>query len=681
MPCRAEKARISLPWLLLGAIAVTFGCTDTTVPDLPGPATKIEIVTAAPAEAKAGEPFAQAPVIRVVDAKGRVVATPTVVTLSITTGEGALGGTVEQTTADGIATFDPVWISGTVGPLTLTVSAPGLESAKMDVVLVPGPAAALNFVGPTSFTDTVAAVLVPQVRVVDASGNGVAGIVVQFSASGQYTSNSGVIEGPVDTTDASGFASPTSWTLPSAAQNTYFFRATWSGGQNTITVTTVLGGPARVDAAYGGIGTPGGATNIRVIVHDRASNQLSGVKVDLVVVEGGGTVSPSSVYSAIRGYSEKSSTWSFGSSMDTQIVEARVDGVTRDTLRAVMVPPFKSKSILVSQDICTLGESGKLWCWGPAIPGGPAEERHPRELATNVQLAALGTGGDSWHKCALTAAGAAYCWGRNDHGELGNGEKSTYELTPIAVDGGIEFRQISSGVISTCGLSVDSTAYCWGNNIRMQLGDSTLTDRIVPAPVKGTTRFSAIASGYFFGCGLATDSTAYCWGLRPAAGAGTFPCEVSGGSFCTPVPTPISTSLRFESISAGSDHACGLTASGATYCWGHRETVQAGTLAPVLVDSPVAFASIFSGGNNTCALTAAGEAYCWGGNRWGELGTEAVTATATPVKVATSTKFSTLSLGPTRTCGIASDDVVFCWGRDPLGTGISGAIPRPVFRP
>ena len=47
-----------------------------------------------------------------------------------------------------------------------------------------------------------------------------------------------------------------------------------------------------------------------------------------------------------------------------------------------------------------------------------------------VSFAAVRVGGE--HTCGVTAGGAAYCWGYNGYGELGDGT-TTNRLTPVRV--------------------------------------------------------------------------------------------------------------------------------------------------------------------------------------------------------------------------------------------------------
>ena len=75
--------------------------------------------------------------------------------------------------------------------------------------------------------------------------------------------------------------------------------------------------------------------------------------------------------------------------------------------------------------------------------------------------------------CAVTPDHRAFCWGVNANGQVGNGGTSA-QYVPVAVAGGYRFESISAGHITTCGLTV-YTAYCWGFGGAGQIGNGTLT--------------------------------------------------------------------------------------------------------------------------------------------------------------------------------------------------------------
>jgi alpha-tubulin suppressor-like RCC1 family protein len=87
-----------------------------------------------------------------------------------------------------------------------------------------------------------------------------------------------------------------------------------------------------------------------------------------------------------------------------------------------------------------------------------------------------------FHTCGVTAAGAAYCWGNNYYGQLGDGT-TTDRLSPGLVAGGVTFAAVSAGVVHTCGVTAAGAAYCWGVNGFGQLGDGTTIDRLTPVRV------------------------------------------------------------------------------------------------------------------------------------------------------------------------------------------------------
>jgi hypothetical protein len=93
-----------------------------------------------------------------------------------------------------------------------------------------------------------------------------------------------------------------------------------------------------------------------------------------------------------------------------------------------------------------------------------------------------------FHTCALTRAGGAFCWGSNDHGQLGTGGTPSGSATPLPVAGGRVFTGLGASVIGffTCGVTTDHRAYCWGDNTSGQLGDGTqFTNRTTPVAVVG----------------------------------------------------------------------------------------------------------------------------------------------------------------------------------------------------
>ena len=182
-------------------------------------------------------------------------------------------------------------------------------------------------------------------------------------------------------------------------------------------------------------------------------------------------------------------------------------------------------------ETCALDSTGGAYCWGDNQNGGlgdgsTANSSVPVAVDTSGVLAGkilthISVGGDG--ACALDSAGAAYCWGDNSYGELGDGSTALYSSVPVAVDtGGVlagqTVTQISAGYEDTCALDSTGAAYCWGDNYYWELGDgSTSSYSSVPVAVDtsgvlaGQTLIQ-ISAGWWYACVVDAVGAAYCWG-------------------------------------------------------------------------------------------------------------------------------------------------------------------------
>jgi alpha-tubulin suppressor-like RCC1 family protein len=82
----------------------------------------------------------------------------------------------------------------------------------------------------------------------------------------------------------------------------------------------------------------------------------------------------------------------------------------------------------------------------------------------------------------ITTSGAAYAWGDNYSGRLGDGT-TTNRTTPTLVSGGHTWASIAAGGNHTVGITTSGDAYAWGDNEYGRLGDGTTTNRTTPTLV------------------------------------------------------------------------------------------------------------------------------------------------------------------------------------------------------
>lgn len=439
--------------------------------------------------------------------------------------------------------------------------------------------------------------------------------------------------------------------------------------------------------------------DVVVKVVDQRGNPMRNAQVAWTASEG--TITPSS---ATDENGEARARWTLGPTLGPQTANAKT-GSFSTQVTATAVGIWKSIQLAYTGG-CGLTKSGTPLCWGTneagqlgtGSAGAPAQVFLPGAVATSQKFQDLRV--EYAHVCGITSAGAAFCWGLNGNGQVGVA-KSTTPNCPTAnapctatvtpVSGALSFSSIALGFFHTCGLSAGK-AYCWGVNSEGQLGTGGIDglEHSTPAPVVGGLTFSSISAGFRYTCGVTTANQGYCWGYN-------FYGELGIGSRApTGTPTLVAGGLAFASISAGSGYTtCGLTTgTPVAYCWGWNDSGQLGSntndslsTTPVRVSGTQVFASVSPSNFHSCGITTTGAAYCWGANPDGELGIGAQTppnicgaslvrCSRTPLAVAGGYTFTSLTANNFNTCGVTTLGGGFCWGLNDSGQFANGTTTK-----
>ncbi|WP_395833744.1 MopE-related protein [Archangium violaceum] len=172
-----------------------------------------------------------------------------------------------------------------------------------------------------------------------------------------------------------------------------------------------------------------------------------------------------------------------------------------------------------------LGTDGRVWTWGRNASGqignGSASltnQLSPYQVSLARGATAIAAGAN--HALVLLSDKSVVAWGQNTHGQLGNGTTATAQSTPVAVGLTGSVTAIASG--SNFSLAIDSTgaAWAWGQNSSGQLGDGTTTQRTSPVRVQGLNDALALSAGLFHTLALRPGCPFWAWGMNSSGQLG-----------------------------------------------------------------------------------------------------------------------------------------------------------------
>ena len=108
--------------------------------------------------------------------------------------------------------------------------------------------------------------------------------------------------------------------------------------------------------------------------------------------------------------------------------------------------------------------AGNIACWGTGLPHDDGNYSFVSSTPVVVpgisNATAVSVGRFSDDVCALLATGRVMCWGRNKHGQLGNGTRTSSEI-PVQVTGITNAVDVSVSQDQACALLADGTIACW----------------------------------------------------------------------------------------------------------------------------------------------------------------------------------------------------------------------------
>ena len=330
---------------------------------------------------------------------------------------------------------------------------------------------------------------------------------------------------------------------------------------------------------------------------------------------------------------------------------------------------------------CGIDATGKAWCWGYDAQGqvgdGDASQTDkyiPAAVAGGLTFTALTALG--YHTCGIDTTGKAWCWGDDDYGQIGDGnDNQADEYAPVAVAGAHSFNALAAGQFHTCGIDTAGTAWCWGHDNHGQLGDggTSQTDKYAPVAVATGLTFAALTAGAYHTCGIDTTGKAWCWGYDTYGQVG----DGNDNQADEYAPVAVAGGHTFTTLAADQYHTCGIDTTGTAWCWGADASGQVGDgndnqadeYAPVAVAGGHTFTTLAAGQFHTCGIDTTGTAWCWGRDLNGQVGDGPASQADkhAPVAVTGGLTFISLTGGASHTCGIDTTGTAWCWGADADG--------------
>lgn len=288
--------------------------------------------------------------------------------------------------------------------------------------------------------------------------------------------------------------------------------------------------------------------------------------------------------------------------------------------------------------------------------------------------------------CGIRVDGTLWCWGENSWGELGLGDRRP-RSKPTQVGDVTTWTSVSIGPSHTCAIQSDQSLWCWGSGRYGEIGiGQRSAGPIVPTQVTkgGHGGWLEVSTGAHDTCAVDRTHRYWCWGENTD---GQFGDGASGGHRTRPYLVGDDPVWASVSASGYDVHTCGTKLDGRLFCWGNNHNGQLGVgstrrhTRPVQVGADSSWAGVAVGGPYSCAAKTDNTLWCWGSASAGELGTGDDQDQLVPAQVDPAVPWASVSVGFDHTCATGTNGSLWCWGQNAdgeLGDGTTVSRPLPV---
>ena len=367
------------------------------------------------------------------------------------------------------------------------------------------------------------------------------------------------------------------------------------------------------------------------------------------------------------------------------------------TTSIAMVTGGTDHSLAVKND-------GTMWAWGrnnyyQVGDGGATggNRTTPQLIAPDhewTRVAACLT-----HSAAIHANGTLWTWGRNNYGQLGQGDTVDVQVPKLASTDN-DWVDVQAGYAHMVALKSNGTLWICGSENYGVFGNGAgfANNGVRPTfrQIGTDTDWARVAVGYIHILALKTDGSLWVWGTNYYGGLGIAGLATGSGNG-KDVPTRLGTDNDWVSIACGAYYSLGIKRDTSLWAWGQNTFGQIGDgtttstnnkLTPVRIGD--GWATVAGGIDHSLGVKTDGTLWAWGRNNAGQLGDG---ATSTASNYATTPKWigsdydwafvkaASSNLDAATSYGVKEDGSLWIWGRNnygQVGNGNTTNQTRPV---